>query len=218
MERTMHGECRVRRVVVESTAELGRIPDFHRLLGDAAWLRLPLAVRERFAAHSHITPTFYRGAMQVNASLLGRCFAHVCRLIGTPVTAFVGTSVPVEVRVQDLADRSGTIWERCYRFPGHDPTIVRSIKQLDDDGTLVEKLGAGLHMKLDVRELDGELHFLSTGYFFRLGSLRVDLPRLFPPGMTRVAHIDKGHGRFQFVMRTAHPWFGEMFVQDGEFE
>jgi len=218
MENMVDGECRVAPVVVESTGAGRRIADFHQLLGDAAWLRLPPAVRQRFAYCSHVTPTFYRGAMRVEASFLGRCFAHVCRFIGTPVAPFTGESVPVDVRVQDLADHSGTVWERCYRFPGRPASIVRSVKQLDDDGSLVERLGAGLHMKLAVREIDGALYFISSGYFFRLGPLRIDLPQLFPPGMTRVAHIDKGNGRFQFTMRTAHPWFGEMFVQDGEFE
>ena len=218
MERTMQGECRVAPVVVESTVKGCRIADFQALLGDAAWLRLPVPVRERFACHSHAIPTLYRGTMHVEANLLGRCFAHVCRLIGTPVAPFVGENVPVEVRVRDLEDSSGTIWERCYRFPGRAPSIVRSVKQLDHTGMLVEKLGAGLHMKLDVREIDGALYFISTGYFFEVGSLRVDLPRLFPPGMTRVAHVDQGNGRFRFVMRTEHPWFGAMFVQDGEFE
>jgi hypothetical protein len=51
-----------------------------------------------------------------------------------------------------------------------------------------------------------------------VGALRIDLPNLFPPGMTQVSHVDRGGGKFQFLMRTAHPWFGEMFVQEGEFE
>jgi len=218
MERTMEKALGFEAMALDRNAVQGRMVDFSKLLGSAAWSRLPAAVRERFALHSHVTPTIYRGAMRVEASIFGRCFAHLCRLIGTPVAPFTGDDVVVEVRVQDLDDRSGTVWERSYRFPGRAPTVVRSIKQLDDDGSLVEVLGAGLHMKLDVREIDSELHFISTGYFFRLGSVRIDLPALSPPGATRVVHIDRGGGRFQFSMRTTHPWFGEMFVQEGKFE
>lgn len=218
MERVIGRECGVTGPIVEMPPRRRRIADFSKLLGEAAWSRLPAAVRERFAFHSHVTPVFYRGDMHVGASFAGRCFAQLCRLIGTPVAPFVGDRVPVEVRVQDLEDDSGTAWERCYRFPGRAAIIVRSIKQLDDDGTLIETLGAGLHMKLEVREIDGALHFISTGYFFRCGRLRIDTPAWFPPGMTRVSHVDKGNGRFQFTMHTGHPWFGEMFVQEGEFE
>ena len=42
----------------------------------------------------------YRGTMQVRASLLGICLAHLCRLIGTPVAPFVHEQVPVVVRLE----------------------------------------------------------------------------------------------------------------------
>jgi hypothetical protein len=156
--------------------------------------------------------------MRVQATWLGRLFARSLRLVGTPVVPFVGDKVPIEVRVRDLADGSGTVWERRYLFSGQAVSVVRSIKQLDTDGTLIETLGAGLHMRLEVRELAGALHFISAGYFVHIGSMRFTLPRWFPPGMTRVVHEDRDGGRFHFAMRTTHPWFGEMFVQEGEFE
>lgn len=194
-----------------------RIADFRKLLGEAAWLRLPIAVRQRFEFRSHATPTIYTGEMHVAASGFARLLAHLWRLLGTPVTPFVGRDVPVSVHVQDLADGSGTVWERRYHFPGRSPSIVRSIKQLDDDGTLIETLRAGLHMRLQVREIEGAIHFISESYFFRLAGLRIVIPAWLPPGMTCVVHEDKGNGRFRFVMRTSHRWWGEMFVQDGEF-
>ncbi len=194
-----------------------RIADFRALLGDAAWQRLPAAVRERFAFRSHVTTTVYEGAMRVAASRFARSLAYVWRLIGTPVTPFVGLDVPVSVHVTDLPDGSGTVWERRYHFADRATSVVRSIKQLDDDGTLIESLSAGLCMRLQVREISGAIHFISDGYFFRLGPLRVNIPNCFPPGLTCVVHEDRGNGRFRFVMRTSHPWFGEMFVQDGEF-
>jgi hypothetical protein len=194
-----------------------RIADFRVLLGDDAWHRLPLAVRERFAFRSHATTTVYEGEMHVIASGFARALAHVWRLIGTPVTPFVGRNVPVSVHVTDLPDASGTVWERRYHFNGQPASIVRSIKQLDEDGTLIETLSAGLRMRLQVQEIEGAIHFISDGYFFRLGPLRFNIPNWFPPGLTCVVHEDKGNGRFRFMMRTSHPWFGDMFVQDGEF-
>jgi hypothetical protein len=125
--------------------------------------------------------------------------------------------VPVAVHVTDLADASGTVWERRYRFPGRAPSIVKSIKQLDDDGSLIEALSAGLRMRLQVREIDGAIHFISNGYFFLIGPWRLNVPHWFPPGLTCVVHEDRGNGRFRFAMHTSHPWFGDMFVQDGEF-
>ena len=202
------------------TAERGtpptRVPDFSRLLGSGAWQRLPSAVRARFAAHGVVT-TVYRGHMHVTASVWGRLLAQMCRLIGTPVVPFVGADVPVTVRVYDRSDGAGTVWERRYEFPGRAPTIVTSTKLVDEDGGLVEALNAGLHMRLQVFEEGGALHFLSTGYFFRIGRLCVALPAWFLPGTTHVIHEDRGDGQFRFAMHTEHRALGPMFHQDGIF-
>lgn len=191
-------------------------PDFQRLLGEIAWRRLPEAVKARFALHAGSPATTYRGRMKVRATRLGRYLACLCQLIGTPVAPFEGDDVPVEVNVYEAAD-GGTVWERCYDFGGKGSVVVRSTKKLDEDGCLVEQLNAGLHMRLRVFEDAGALHFLSTGYYFQIGAVRVPLPDWFPPGRTHVVHEDSGDGRFDFTMRTDHPTFGEMFFQSGVF-
>jgi hypothetical protein len=194
-----------------------RRPDFRQLLGRAAWEKLPAAVQARFALEAHRgEAVVYRGQMEVKASFGGRLFAHLCRIIGTPVAPFVGTAVPVSVRVFD--SDAGVVWERRYEFPGRPAVTVRSTKQMGADGRLVEVLNFGLHMRLKVYEEHGALHFLSTGYFFRAGRLQFALPGWFLPGPTHVIHEDKGNGRFCFSMRTAHDWFGEMYFQEGLFE
>jgi hypothetical protein len=189
------------------------VPDFEQLLGSTAWARLPAAVRARFAADAHLEPTVYRGTACVRASVVGRLLAHVCRCLGTPVAPYVGDDVSMTVRV--YRDAHGIVWEREYAF-SHRTCIVRSTKEARE-GVLVEKLGAGLHMQLRVQEQNGELHFVSDGYFFQIGRWRLDLPDGFLPGGTRVAHIDLGAGRFRFTMRTQHRWLGELYYQDGIF-
>jgi hypothetical protein len=213
---TFHSFLKIR---TEREKRSSGIPDFRALLGPAAWQRLPAAVQHRFAAHSRATEaTVYRGTMQVRASLLGICLAHLCRLIGTPVAPFVHEQVPVVVRVFDDAERSGTVWERRYEFPGRAPIVVSSVKRVEADGTLVEALGAGLRMQLRVFESEGALHFLSTGYFFQLGRWRIALPAWSLPGPTHVTHQDQGNGRFRFTMHTRHRRFGELYWQSGTFD
>ncbi len=197
-----------------SRAAIRRKPDFRHLLGDAAWYRLPAAVRSRFCADAHAATTIYRGVAKVEASFSGRLLAQVCRLIGTPVAPYVGDEIPMTVRV--FESDTGVVWERRYEFASRD-IIVRSTKQLDDDGMLVECLNAGLHMRLRVLEESGALHFVSTGYFFKAGPLRFNLPEWFLPGTTHVVHEDRGDGSFRFSMITDHRWFGRMFLQDGIF-
>jgi len=190
------------------------------VLGNAAWTRLPSAVRVRFADTAPAVD--YVGEFDiVRASLLGRIIAWACQVIGTPVVPRTGNNVPAIVRVGP--SRRGVEWRREYRWPRHSPYLVRSIKVIGPDGTLVEELPARLCMSLDVYEEAGTLHFVSRAYYFDITipgtrrRVRVVLPRWLSPGTTHVEHIDEADGWFRFTMTVTHPHFGELFYQTGRF-
>lgn len=82
---------------------------------------------------------------------------------------------------------------------------------------LLEVVGGGVGMVLEVFEQHRVLHFLSVGFFWRLGPLRVPIPELLTPGRTHVLHRDEGQDRFRFSMRIEHPILGLTFYQDGLF-
>jgi len=193
-----------------------RLPNFRALLGEDAWARLPIAVQRRFDLRAHTaSDTLYSGRMDVRASQLGVAFAHCCRVLGTPVAPFTGADVTMQVAVFESAH--GIVWERRYDFHGRAPIVVRSTKQLDSEGCLIEALGAGLRMRLRVYEERGALHFISTGYYFEALGIRQTLPEWFLPGVTHVIHEDLGAGRFRFTMSTDHRWFGQDYFQQGVF-
>ena len=194
------------------------------VLGDAAWQRLPPAVRARFG--EPVLAVDYVGEFEVvRASPIGRLLAGVCQLIGTPVVARTGTNVPAIVHVGPTPD--GVAWNREYRWPRRAACIVRSTKVIDADGGLVERLPARLCMALTVYERAGTLHFVSRGYYFDLGvgfrhgdgkrTWRLWLPAWAAPGTTHVEHIDEANGWFRFTMSVTHPFFGELFYQTGRF-
>jgi Domain of unknown function (DUF4166) len=190
------------------------------VLGQAAWVRLPAAVRARFAEPPLAVD--YVGEFDVvRASRLGRLVALVCLLLGTPVVPRTGLRIPAIVHVGPT--RSGVAWNREYRWPKAQPCLVRSTKIIDSLGNLVERLPARLCMPLTVYELRGVLHFVSRGYYFDFGKRRdgrrftVPLPGLLSPGTTHVEHRDEPHGWFRFTMTVTHPLFGEMFYQTGRF-
>jgi hypothetical protein len=217
-----------------TVGDVGAIPGWspadHRglrgVLGEAAWQRLPAAVRRRFAEPA--VAVDYVGTFEVvRASGLGRLLAHLCRLLGTPVVPRTGRDVAAVVHV---GPRSGGVdWNREYRWPDGRGWLVRSTKVIDATGRLVERLPARLCMPLDVYEHHGVLHFVSSGYYFDLGSRRsselrpeqgrwqLSLPAWLSPGVTHVQHIDAADGWFRFTLRVVHPWFGELFYQTGRF-
>jgi hypothetical protein len=200
-----------------------RDPRAHRgvreVLGSGAWQRLPAAVRARFAENN--PDVTYGGAFEVvQASWLGRFFARLGALVGTPVVPRTGRNVEARVEVRRTSD--GVEWRRTYRWDTGVEDVVTSTK-LVRDGELIERLPARLNMPLAVREENGVLVFESRGYFFdlRFGplglGLRLPLPAFFSPGRTRVEHVDLGNGWFRFTLIVTHPWFGEMFFQTGRF-
>jgi hypothetical protein len=209
----------------ERIAELDALPATDRgnrhglrqVLGDAAWRRLPQAVRVRFAEDA--PDANYAGAFEVvNASALGKFFAWLGALVGTPVVPRTGVNVAARVAVRRTRD--GIEWHREYHW-GDRVDVVTSTKIVREDG-LIERLPARLNMPLDVREENGVLVFESRGYYFDFGfggffSLRLPLPTFFSPGRTRVEHVDLGNGWFRFTLIVMHPWFGEMFFQSGRF-
>jgi hypothetical protein len=189
------------------------------VIGAEAWNRLPEAVRERFADSAEAVT--YAGAFEVvRASALGRVFAWLGTLFGTPVAPRAGTHV--EARVLVTPNAQGVAWDREYRWADGARHLVRSTKVVTGDGKLIEKLPARLCMPLDTFEEGGVLHFVSRGYYFELGfgdlfGFRLWLPDLLSPGVTHVEHIDLGHGWFRFTMTVRHPLFGEIFFQTGRF-
>ncbi len=206
-EKAGQSDCRL--------GHLDRHPSIRRAIGEESWLRLPLAVRERFA--DDVLKAEYQGSFDVvRASLSGRLLAFLCRLIKTPIAPYTGENVPATVRVF-LDDRGGMVWERTYRFSKSRTCVVSSTKQFDEQGAFVEVLPAGLRMPLDVFERGGVLHFVSRGYHFNWFGARIAIPDSFPPGVTHVRHIDEGNGWFRFTMSVTHKWFGEVYFQTGRF-
>jgi Domain of unknown function (DUF4166) len=199
------------------------VPQPHTLrevLGNAAWTRLPEAVRDRFADTAHAVD--YVGEFDtVRASLMGKIIAWACQIVGTPVVPRTGNNVPAIVHVGPSG--RGVEWRREYRWPDRSPCLVRSTKVIGPDGILVEELPACLCMSLDVYEAAGTLHFVSRDYYFNIRipgtqrRVRFVLPGWLSPGTTHVEHIDEADGWFRFTMTVTHPVLGEMFYQTGRF-
>jgi len=187
--------------------------DLAALLGSAAWARLPLAVRRRFAAGHGAA--LYQGELSLRCSRIGRLFAWASRLFQGPLTALQAHNLGATVRVAPDG-QGGVVWERWIGGAA-EAVCVSSTKELDADGGLVERTVGGLGMALDIREEEGALVFQSRRYFLCWRGLHLPLPQWASPGVCRVSHQDLGDGRFRFSLSMTHPLWGETFHQTGVF-
>ena len=194
---------------------------YRDLLGEA-WWRLPAATRARFESHDAL----YVGTMTLHATAAGRWVARLCKLVGSPLPPPCERPLTATVRVEPDRDTGGSRWTRSYAFPSRRVSVA-SVKALDADGTLVERLPYGLRMRLALDVRGGALCFDSAGYYVeclgvawgdrRWGAWRMALPAWFLPGRTCVSHHDLGDGRFRFTMTIRHALLGDLFHHDGVF-
>ena len=200
----------------------GARPLSYRALLGATWWDLPAATRDRFEHHDAL----YAGTMRLQATTAGRWVAQLCRVVGSPLPPPDERPLPTTVRVEPDHATGGSRWTRSYAFPTRLMSVT-SVKALDADGTLVERLGFGLRMRLELHVRDRALCFDSVGYYVdcpgllwrgrRRCACRIPLPAWFLPGRTCVAHHDLGDGRFRFTMTIRHALLGELFRHDGVF-
>jgi len=203
------------------TGSVRRHLSYRDLLGEA-WWRLPAATRARFEGHEAL----YAGSMTLHATAAGRWVTRLCKLVGSPLPPPCERPLAATVRVEPDRATGGSRWTRCYDFP-RTRVSVASVKAIDADGALVERLGCGIRMRLELRVRDGALCFDSAGYYVefegvafggrRYGAWRFALPSWFLPGRTCVAHHDLGGGLFRFTMTIRHELLGELFHHDGVF-
>lgn len=207
------------RKMLSSASDVTATAPFRRLLGEAAWARLPEAIRARFAGLPPVgRPHRYAGRFAViRRSLIGWCFAQACRLVGEPLPAPAGRNVPALVVVGREPVGEGVIWRRLYRFRQGERCCT-TVKRHDAEAGLLECVGSRFGMELRLSEEGGALHFRSVRFFCRLGRRRLSWPLWLSPGAMHVSHADCGGGRFRFTLSVHHPWFGETFYQDGIFQ
>lgn len=193
---------------------------FRNLLGDAAWARLPAAIRARFGKRlKGGASVAYRGIVtRMEFAPLGWLLAQGCRLLGAPLP-YDGSSIgqpAVVVVTEDIAG-DGQFWVRQYGRSGGFPQVVHSSKRFAGPTGLEEYIGFGIGMALNVEATNDALLFKSDHYFLKIAGFRVKLPKALSPGALVIGHHDLGDGAFRFSLQLHSKIFGDLIRQDAEF-
>ena len=188
-----------------------------RSLG-ADWKRVHPHIRARFTLAPGATRQRYTGTMsEINRSPIGWLIAHLIAFVHILPTARA-RDVPFEFNLSP-APGAGWIKERLYHFhQGNNRRFeFRSVMSIARNGELIEQFPYGLGMKIKLVAGDNTLYFLDDGYFLRIGTLRLPLPRWLTVGRFTLTHrnIDREH--FTVAISLDHPLFGRLFHQVGSF-
>ena len=188
---------------------------FHRLLGDAAWQRLPRPVRLRFdrILAPGESAAFIGEVACTTMTNVGWLWSQIARLMGAPLPLKRLSRTPAAVLVTEDPASNTQLWTRIYHEPGQLPQVIRSMKRFDGPSGLEECVGAGIGMMLTVTVEHRCLVFRSEDYFWRVRQLRLRIPRMLTPGRIEVIHREERAGQFSFTLNVDHPWFGRIIRQ-----
>ena len=190
-----------------------------RAIGEK-WELLSKRMQARFEEESlSDAPKKYKGEMlDIQCSFLGSVLANFMRPIGSPLLPYNEKNVPIDVKVYKNETEGIIFKERIYHFKNRRPFKVLSWMVVNTEGQIQEFIGFGLGMRmaLDVRQ--ETLFFKGAGYFLKLGRFNIPIPLFLSPGEVLVEHSDHGDAAFRVRIEMKHPWFGQMYLQDGIFK
>ncbi|MEM6637378.1 MAG: DUF4166 domain-containing protein [Pseudomonadota bacterium] len=193
---------------------------FKALLGDAAWDRLPRAIRRRFSKRlaSHASLAYQGSVTGMHMNMTGRLLAFAMRALGAPLP-FDHTSVgrSAVVIVTEDAATGGQFWIRQYGRSSGFPQMVSSSKRFDGPTGLEEYIGYGIGISLRLESSDKALFFISDRYFLKLSHWRLRLPQWMSPGELVIEHEELGEGQFRFSLNLSHWLLGTVIRQDAVF-
>lgn len=184
-------------------------------LGASAWRDLEPAIAARFSPYiSENRSLIFRGRMQwVYCSPLGALVATVLRRCAI-LPQICARNTPFDFHI---TWHNGHIYkQRDYALGENKLFLFRS--KFSDTPRLHEEFGGGLGMYLKLAVKQRALLFRDQGYFLRIRRWRLPIPRWFSVGSFDLLHRNIDQQRFQIIIRVAHPWFGTLFYQRGEFE
>jgi len=183
-------------------------------LGDAAWVRLAPAIRQRFAAYISADQALrFRGCMHwVYCSPLG---SLIMRLLARYSILPVQCARDVAFEFQIGMQQEAIVKQRRYHFGPDNQFVFRSV--FSDLPRLHEEFTGGIGMYLDLLETQGGLLFRDRGYFWRVLGWRLPLPRWLCVGRFELLHRNLDAQRYQIIIRVAHPLLGTLFYQRGIF-
>jgi len=192
---------------------------FKKILGPQ-WQLLHPDIQARFDKNPLPgQPLRYQGRLsELRCSRLGRVLGYLSMpFIDGALMPYNDADFPVDIEVYSKAGSAAIFKQRIYRLNRRQPVKFTSFMAESEQGEVLEYVGMGLGMKLQLSVRDGNLHFESDGYFWDVLGVRIPLPGLLTPGKTYLCHRNNHANQFDIRIEIRHALFGTTFTQAGVF-
>jgi len=192
---------------------------FKKILGPQ-WQLLHADIQARFDKNPLPgQPLRYQGRLsELRCSQLGRVLGYLSMpFIDGALIPYHDADFPVDIEVYSKVGSAAIFKQRIYRLNRRKPVMFTSFMAESEKGEVLEYVGMGLGMKLQLSVRDGNLHFESDGYFWDVLGVRIPLPGLLTPGKTYLCHRNNSANQFDIRIEIRHALFGTTFTQAGVF-
>lgn len=182
-------------------------------LGGTQWQALHHDIIQRFTLAKQSTRLRYIGVVNwVYCSPIGKLIAKFLKPLEL-LPDQCARDTQFEFVINHQAEKINK--QRRYFINSNTAFTFRSLFASQPE--LHEEFKAGLGMKLKLSVVQGDLLFQDQGYFWRIGSWRIPIPRWCSIGKFELLHHNINSLYFQVIIRISHPIFGVLFYQRGKF-
>lgn len=159
-----------------------------------------------------------RGSMhEVYHSVAAKPFVWLGRAFGALLTR-QGRDIPVEVVNSTRSDEAKSMfWHRTFSFPGEVPQLFVSRMEYVSGREIIEYVGYGMGIRMQMCVNDGALVYESCGYRWTFGGWSITIPEWLFLGHATIEEYPVDDERFGLDFRIMHPLFGKTFAYAGEF-
>jgi len=122
-----------------------------------------------------------------------------------------------QAEVDKTADGETLQWHRTMTYEDGKTDCFSSRMNYAADHELIETIGFGFGLRLNVRVENGDLHYRSNGHFWQCGPLRLNIPDYLLLGSASISERAISEDEFYLDFSIRHPWWGVSYYYRGHF-
>ncbi len=191
-------------------------PLMHQVLG-ADWHQLPPVIQRHYQLDNKLqTESIVTGIMQIRYPLLIKPVLVIARLLGALID-LQGSNMQVSVRKWVTRDSEILHWKRTIKAPNGQSTIFASRMEYQQPNQLIEYVGCGFGIRLQLSVEDGCLVYRSVGHLCKTPWFTVPIADVLFLGHAVITETALSDTEFELDFSIRHPLWGETYRYGGVF-
>lgn len=195
---------------------MNTLPLMQQVLGDD-WHQLPEVIQRHYQLDNNSqTESVVTGTMQIHYPWVIKPILVIARLLDALID-LKGSNMQVSVR-KWVAQYSETLhWKRTIKAPDGQTIVFASRMEYQQDNQLIEYVGFGFGIRLQLSVEDGRLVYRSVGYLRKTPWFTIPIADVLFLGHAVIIETALSDTEFELDFTIRHPLWGETYYYGGVF-